>query len=507
MEVWSGIKIAQPRMGATVREFLEAFVAQQRAGREGGGIGMVDMVVGRYGKAATEVPPAPATVSTPPEPARGVAGLGFPFWPTPTRSTASSRNQSPARLPPPPSLLPVTLPKQEVMPKELTASDGCIFPGAGHLDPKSVRDISVWMSDLYVYSEDLSNPARRKRGKRQRHSRIASASPSDLLEGGGSAEGSPQPQNVRGRSGSTEDSPMADARPGIDDSGETQPVGRQRPQSMMPAHRAPLPTRERSASVQSHSRKASTTNNGKFLSMITFGWKGGNTQPPQDLETPASTRDSNEASPAQPEGRKSTSQKRRSPGQPRFLYGFTGNLEDDAEDDEAGLNIDGVDVGGRIPSRRITEKVVWLYAKENGTSQSTDIKGKGRCRDDGGVGSKEHGVLDIEGNRIVRRRSTEQTIKPPVSILKEFSIVVYMVRSWPLPCTHLELTFPRIPHSFSHWYSILTRHSSPHLPSTASYTANSARYEAPSSPLYPRPRERNLHQGQSYTTFSSTQPP
>ena len=111
VEVWGGVNMVQPRIGAAAREALEAFV---------------DMAISRFGRAENLEHTNSAITQS--ESSRAPSGLPFSLWPA---STSPSPAQSPSR---PPSLLPLAFtPKPKPITREVTASDGCIFPGTGHI--------------------------------------------------------------------------------------------------------------------------------------------------------------------------------------------------------------------------------------------------------------------------------------------------------------------------------------------------------------------------------------
>ncbi|KAI5809716.1 hypothetical protein DFH27DRAFT_494874, partial [Peziza echinospora] len=416
IDVWNGTKIAQPRLGATVREVLGAIVAQEQA-VEGGGF--VDMVVGRYGKVEESEQPKDGSLSAQLEPPRASSGLGF-LWPASTESESSSRNHSPAR---PPSLIPSPSPRlADRGPKDLTAQDGCIFLGTGKLHPQSVRDISVWASNLYRFGNDGANRLhKKKKGKRPRNQRFPS-SPNLYSHASGASSAEPSPLVERGRPGS------ADASPVIPESAPS-PAVRQRPQSLIAAHRTPLEIRERSTSVASQSRRATTTttpaptpasgtptSNGKFLSILTFGWAGSSPTRGKDqvAQTPVITEANVERRSQPGSPRISVTERRgvpRNQDGPRFLYGYTGNLdEDDGDEADSGLQIEGLDssaAGGKI-----THRSVWLYEME----QSGGNRGDATSAVDGVDSTKGKEVSPTDG-----KVPNQSNLK-----LKEYRMVVYI---------------------------------------------------------------------------------
>ncbi|KAF8464084.1 hypothetical protein BDZ91DRAFT_730706 [Kalaharituber pfeilii] len=418
VEVWGGIKIAQPRLGAAVAEVLEAFAAQERA-VEGGGF--VDIIVSRFGKA--EDPgqvkkDGAATAST--ESQRTASTLAFSLWPTSTKLSPSQspRTQSPAR---PPPLLPVSLPRQPPVPREFTPSDGCIFPGTGQFEPVSVRDITVWASNVYLAHEDKPGfGTRKKKQKRQRIQRFHSI-PNIKSDNSLNIDSSP---SFRGRVDSAEAGSSADIQ------GDGAIPVRSRPRSLIAAHRMPQRLESGNSSAGSYRRDlpqgdmsgnttmpspgggSSIPANGKLLNILTFGWAGaGNTNDgvtgrDRVAQTPVTT-ETNVGSCSQPGSPKVKMDPVKSTNQPRFLYGFTGNLDEDEDDGNGDLGIDDLDVGSKI-----TEKYVWLV-KSNSSSLGVNSELNETSR----AGKTE----DIPQ---LHRSSTEQTLRP--STLKEYRLVVYL---------------------------------------------------------------------------------
>jgi len=429
VEVWGGINMAQPRPSAAVREVLEAFVTQERA-VEGGGL--VDMVVSRFGKVADPEEGRNRSSATPvqPEPSRVSSALPFSLWPASTNSSpVPSRTHSPGR---PPSLLPLSFtPEPEpAAVREITALDGCIFPGTGHLDPTAVRDISAWVSNLYLWNEDRIVPpsTRSTKGKKPRLSRL---SPTPNLDSGEERG----PSGVSGR-GSID--PSAGVENG---SAGAHVLGKSRPRSLIPAQRQPMDGVARGTSAASHTRGAtaasqagtatvtstttnsSTTSNGKLLNILTFGWAGGGGGSAgseasgrgrdQNAQNPVTT-ETNVESYSQPGSPKFRPDIKKN-GQPKFLYGYTGDLEDDEDEIEGGLNIDGVDnPSSRVNSGKITERPVWLLDRK-----SDKTSGK-QPRIVGGGDDEQEALVELQ------RSSTDRTLRPPT--FKEFRVVVYLVR-------------------------------------------------------------------------------
>ncbi|KAF8421941.1 hypothetical protein EV426DRAFT_699429 [Tirmania nivea] len=425
VEVWGGIKMAQPRLGAAVREVLEAFVMQERA-VEGGGL--VDMVVSRFGKIVGHEEGGNESSATPaqPEPSRVSSALTFSLWPASTNSSpVPSRTHSPGR---PPSLLPLSFtPEPEpTAVREVTVLDGCIFSGTGHLDPTAVRDISTWVSNVYLWSEDRIVPpsTRSRKGKRPRLSRLSSTP----------NHGSGEERCPLGVS----EKDSIDSSIGLENgSAGTHLPGKSRPRSLIPAQRQSMDGIARGTSAASHTRGAtvasqagtttlastaannSTTSNGKLLNILTFGWAGGEggsagieasgrgryqgAQNPITTETNAAESYSQPGSPKfRPDTKKN--------GQPRFLYGYTGDLEDDEDEIEGGgLNNDGVDnPSSRVHRGKITERPVWLL------DSKSDIPSGKQSRI---VGSDDEQVE-------LQRSSTDRTLRSLT--FKEFRVVVYL---------------------------------------------------------------------------------
>jgi len=422
VEVWGGIKMAQPRLGAAVREVLEAFVTQERA-VEGGGL--VDMVVSRFGKITSlgEGQNGSSTIPAQSEPFRVSSALPFSLWPASTNSSpAPSRTHSPGR---PPSLLPLSFtpePEPAVI-REITASDGCIFPGTGHLGPTAVRDISAWVSNMYLWNEDRVVP-RSKGGKRPRLSR-----PSPTPSFGSSEEHGPL--GVSGR-----DIIDSSARVENGSVGAHAP-GKSRPRSLIPAQRQSMNGGTSAASrtgrgtvasqvgattVASTAANSSTTSNGKLLNILTFRWAGGgggsgseasgrgrdqNTQNPVTTET-------NVESYSQPGSPKFRSDTKKN-GQPRFLYGYTGDLDDDEDEMDGGLHIDGADnPSGRSHGGKITERLVWLL------NSKPDDRLPGKQPEIIGGDDGQGGLAELQ------QSSADRALRLPA--LKEFRVVVYLVR-------------------------------------------------------------------------------
>lgn len=420
VEVWGGVKMAQPRLGAAIREVLGAFVTQERA-VEGGGL--VDMVVNRFGNVADPEEGKSGSSATPPqpEPSRVSSALPFSLWPASTNSSpAPSRTHSPGR---PPSLLPLSFtPEPEPAIREIIASDGCIFPGNGHLDPTAARDISTWVSNVYLWSEDRIVPpsTRSKKGKRPRLSRL---SPTPNL-GSGEERGPPSVDSIVSSAG-------------VETSAGAYVPGKSRPRSLVPAQKKSIDGMAQGTSAASHTRGASqvgattiastvtnssTTSNGKLLNILTFGWAGGGGGSTgnetsgrgrdQNAQIPVTTETNVEgySQPGSPKFKPTTKKN----GQPRFLYGYTGDLEDDEDEIEGEFNIDGIDTpSSRVHSGKITERPVWLLDSK---SDKSSRKQPGIVGGD----DKQEALAELQ------RSSTDQTLRP--FTLKEFRAVVYLVR-------------------------------------------------------------------------------
>lgn len=433
VEVWGGVKMAQPRLGTAVREVLEAFIEQERA-VEGGGL--IDMIVSRFGKAEdTEQGKIDTTATTAqPEPQRLSSALPFSLWPSSGNpSPAASRTQSPGR---PASLLPLSFtPEPEpILARDITASDGCIFPGMGHLDPIALRDVTKWASNIYLWNEDrvVRTSTRNKKGKRPR---LAHLSSTQTLGSGTDSS----PPGFRGREAS-------EPSPGVDNGTLVHISDIAKPQSLIPAQRQSSEGAVQSASSAAHVRDASgltqsaivtnsstatssfQTSNGKLLNILTFGWagggsgsgaasSGGNTAGAPDgrgrdntAQHPVTTEANVGSQPGSPKFRSDNKKN----GQPRFLFGYMGDLEDDEDEADGGLNIQGLETSSsRAHSGKITEKVVWLLV-----NNPDRPPGKGPAAIGDEIEPGDSGEL--------KRSSTDRTLQP--SNLKENRIVVYLVR-------------------------------------------------------------------------------
>lgn len=413
VEIWGGINMAQPRIGAAAREVLEAYVAQEKS-IEGGGF--VDMVISRFGK-AEDLEQSNSTTAQP-EPLRAPSGLPFSLWPASTSpSPAPSRTQSPGR---PPSLLPLAFtPEPEPIAREVTASDGCILPGTGHLQPAALRDISTWACNLYLWHEDkITNSTRSRRGKRPKLGKLI---PTPNLTSG-AQPGPPGPPTLRGRknivSAPTNDngymgehdletsrSPSSSPIPKqtIEGAAETTPT-------------TPITPSNRAASAPNELPAINpTSSNTKFLNLLTFGWAGGSggssANEHKGRGGVQSTQNTIAAEPnveshSRPVSPTKVKVDLKKSQQPRFLYGYMGDLDDDGED-ELDTTV-YTDRPENVFSGKITEKIVWLPDKL--CSPASDIQLNGTLRPSESMGQTFH----------------DHTLQS--SALKPFRMVVYLVR-------------------------------------------------------------------------------
>ena len=414
IEVWGGINMAQPRIGAAAREVLEGFVAQERSVKGGG---FIDMVISRFGKAENLEHSNSTTAQS--ETSWAPSGLPFSLWPASTSpSPAPSRTQSPGR---PPSLLPLAFtPEPKPSAREITASDGCILPGTGHLQPAALRDISTWACNLYLWHEDKITPSTRtRRGKRSKPGRPMP--PPNHTSGA-----QPSPPTLRGRKSIvsapiTENEHMGELDLIMPRSPSSGPIQMQTTDGVTGT--TPKTPNTIATSISNELNLTTmnpTSSNTKFLNLLTFGWaRGGGSSivherrgrgRGQNTQNTVATESSVEShsQPGSPTKLKADMKKSQ---HPRFLYGYLGDLDnDDDDDDDDELDTTFYpDRPERISSGKITEKTVWL--PDNLCSlASEDIELNGTLRLDESI-----------GQTIYDRTLQSQTLKP-------FRMVVYLVR-------------------------------------------------------------------------------
>ncbi|PWW78730.1 hypothetical protein C7212DRAFT_356132 [Tuber magnatum] len=330
-----GIKMAGGRpgkeMGSEEREFLKGWADKEKSK------GLVDLVASKFGE------PPEETKNT----KRSESHSGFWFW--------NSSNKLSAPLTP--------SQKGQQGPALIMPQDGCILPGTGVLDSRSIRDVATYLSELYQYGdESFSRPGASSRLKKSRNR------PKAPTKGG--SVGSPARTSVS---------------------------------TSRPARVAPQTASSPSEPAASH---CPGNTNAKILNLLTFGWGGGST-PGKDARTRGAdsiasppTPSSRTPSPAPvkvvdpqaietdgPAGR----MKDEDPKGARFIIGFMGDL--DVEDlDEGGS-------GGRITSRTI-------WATRSITGNESEARARGDISRDEGLERRNSGTptikqADLEELRIV----------------------------------------------------------------------------------------------------------
>jgi len=368
-----GIKMAGGRPGKEIgckeRDFLKGWADKEKSK------GLVDLVASRFGE--------------PPEESKKAKGSeghsGFWFWNSsnklPTPSTPSQKGQQGSAF---------------VMPQ-----DGCILPGTGVLDSRSIQDVATYLSELYQYGdESFSRSSASSRLKKNRNRPKAPAKD-------GSVGGPPQTNTSTARPAG------AELQAASSPSGPTTSVAIYEPvKDGGPQGRA-VETSPQMTQELSNKKQSPSNTNAKILNLLTFGWSGGsapakdtgtrgadstNTSPTPSSRTPSPAPMKVVDPQAQaveeadgPAGRI----RGENPNRARFVIGFMGDL--DVED------LDESESGGRITSRTI-------WASRSITENEPDEQARGDTKLDGGL---------------ERRNSRTPTIKQ--ANLEELRIVIYAV--------------------------------------------------------------------------------
>jgi len=372
-----GIKMAGGKpgkeMGSKERDFLRGWADKEKSK------GLVDLVASRFGEPPEEN-----------KKAKGSEGhSGFWFW--------NSSNKLPT--PSAPSQ------KGQQGPAFIMPQDGCILPGTGVLDSRSIQDVATYLSELYQYGdESFSRSSASSRLKKNRNRPKAPA------KGGSGGSDSSMGDSLRTNT-STARPAGAELQAASSPSGPATSVAIDEPvKDGGPQGRA-AETSPQMTQGLSNKKQSPSNSNAKILNLLTFGWSGGSapgkdtrvrgtdsttssTAPSSRTPSPAPTKvvDPQAAEEADgPAGR----MRGESPTRARFVIGFMGDL--DVED------LDECESGGRITSRTI-------WASRSVIENEPDEQARGDTALDEGL---------------ERRDSTTPTIKQ--ANLEELRIVIYAV--------------------------------------------------------------------------------
>ncbi|RPA91252.1 hypothetical protein L873DRAFT_1819732 [Choiromyces venosus 120613-1] len=374
-----GIKMAGGKpgkeMGSEEREFLRGWAEKEKPK------GLVDLVASRFGE--------------PPEEIKNTKGSeghsGFWFWNNSNKpSTSTSTSSTP-------------LQKGQQGPTFIMPQDGCILPGTGTLDSRSVRDVATYLSELYQYGDEtFSRPSASSRRKKTRiRPRATTRGDSG---GGGSSVRTPPRKNTSTAIPAREEFQAASFS-----SGPTPGMAIAESVEDGESRGSAAETSPQIAQDLSDKKQSPSNTNAKILNLLTFGWSGGSTPVKNaqargtDSITSSPAPSSRTPSPApmkvvDPQAIEETDgpadrMKDGNPKRARFVIGFMGDL--DVED------LDESESGGRITSRTI-------WATRSVTENESDEQ------------AQSDTTLD-EG--LERRNSGTPTIKQ--ADLEEFRIVIY----------------------------------------------------------------------------------
>ncbi|KAG0136567.1 hypothetical protein HOY82DRAFT_550301 [Tuber indicum] len=365
-----GIKMAGGRpgkeMGNEEREFLKGWADKGKSK------GLVDLVASRFGEPLEEAKNTKGSESH----------SGFWFWNSSNKPSAPSTATK----------------KGQQGPAFIMPQDGCVLPGTGALDSRSIRDVAIYLSELYQYGEEtFSRPSASSRQRKTRNRPKAPAK--------GGSEGSPPRTNI------------LIARPA-----RAEPEAASSPSELVasvaidksvegggPPRGAHGTSSSQIAQESSNKKQSPSNTNAKILNLLTFGWSGGSTPgrgtrtTGTDSITSSPAPSSRTPSPApmkvvDPQAIEETDgpagrMKDENPKRARFVIGFMGDL--DVED------LDETESGGRITSRSI-------WATRSTTKNESDEQARGDITLDEGLG---------------RRSSETPTIKQ--ANLEELRIVIY----------------------------------------------------------------------------------
>lgn len=382
-------------IGEGEQKFLKGWVEKEKAR------GMVDMVTFRFGDYTEELKDVDTAGK------RGEGQGGYWFWGSSARASfaAAMSTSAPKAKPKGPGL---------IMPQ-----DGCIFPGTDALETHSVRDISIYISELYQHGDEASTRSSTG-GKHKKHRKR----PKGLLRTGSSGDNSSAEPSPR-RSTST-------IRPTREEIGATLPLSTRsklKPSTEVDAAEGNGEAGGRvaeAASEESSKSRSSNNTNAKILNLLTFGWSGGSTKSSQPenastTTTPApivaSSPDSEAVlppmvnvepmaeqidDPADPKITQAELDDIRKNKRARFVIGFLGDLyAEDLDDDLEDGNSSG----------RITSRSIWAERRKKAENDSPN---------------KDLTIVDSP-KQGKRRNSETATIKRPNLDLEEFRIVVYTV--------------------------------------------------------------------------------
>lgn len=394
-----GIKMAGGRpgkeMGSKERDFLKGWADKEKSK------GLVDLVASRFGEPPEEN-----------KKAKGSEGhSGFWFWNSsnklPTPSTPSQKGQQ--------------------GPAFIMPQDGCILPGTGVLDSRSIQDVATYLSELYQYGdESFSRSSASSRLKKKRNRPKAPTK--------GDSVGSPSQANT-----STARSARAELHAASPSSGPTASVAIDEPVKDGGAQGRAAETSSQMPQELSNKKQSPSNTNTKILNLLTFGWSGGSAPGKDtrargaDSTTSSLAPSSRTPSPApmkvvdpqaveEADGPASKIRDE-NPNSARFVIGFMGDL--DVED------LDESESGGRITSRTI-------WASRSITKNESDEQARGDTTLDEGL---------------ERSHSRTSTIKQ--AGLEELRIVIYAV--YPIyphssPSSSLLSTFYTEPSFYSRFY-------------------------------------------------------
>ncbi|KAH0613266.1 uncharacterized protein H6S33_009646 [Morchella sextelata] len=481
-----GIKMVGGRPGKEIaeeeRKFLKTWAEKEKTK------GMVDMVVFRFGDFIEEEEDKDKDKS---------AQSGYWFWGNTTKAVAAAMSTT------------STLPKGKSSkgPGIIMPQDGCVFPGTGSLEARSVRDIATYISELYQFGDDISRrsaSSKQKKNRKRPKGLFNKAPSSGYSADNSSVESSPRRSlsAVRDEARSTPPPPAAGSnlKPSADEAsdGSRGRVGQ--------------------ATAEESSKSKITINaNAKIFNLLTFGWSGGSTKSAANdsntgtnvptvassaTPTSTTTADATITSSSEPEptpppmtnvdpmehverappralgGNDGNSSKSK---RARFMIGFLGDVyAEDLDDDLQDAQSTG----------RITSRTVWAERKKPSPSPPSPEQ-------DNASRSTEVAVADASGKG-KRKDSTSQgqTTQQASINLEEFRIVVYtnhpFIFAFIFESTSAQLTSPAFYRTLHHQLAPLHGPllKSSNLPPTAEPAKNTSssklllQHPAPPKPPY-----------------------